>query len=70
MIYVDPVFVHTSATPFDGGITRGFVIPVDVFVNVEIEIYVLVLLRNTQNDPSVGVPLGSTSVLNPEFVRL
>jgi hypothetical protein len=70
MIYVVPVFVHTSVTLFEGGITSGFVIPVDVFVNVEIEIYVLVLFRNTQNEPSLGVPLGNTSVLNPEFVKL
>ena len=37
MIYVDPVFVHTRVVAFEGGITKGFGIPVDVFVKLLIE---------------------------------
>ena len=71
MIYVEPVFVHTRVAAFEGGITSGIGIPNIVPPELGmIDRYVVVLLRNTQNVPSVSVPLGRTSVLNPEFVML
>jgi hypothetical protein len=69
MIYVDPAFVHTVVTLFEGGITSGVGMPVNVPLGMT-ERYVLVLLRNTQNVPSGRVPAGKAIALNPEFVML
>jgi hypothetical protein len=61
---------HTRVRLFDGGIKNGIGRPVVLPPVGVIERYVLVLLRSTQNDPSVIVPLGVVSVVNPEFVML
>lgn len=60
-----------SVVLFAGGITNKFpLIPFVVPVAVT-DKYVLVLLRNTQNPPSVvGALTGKKRVLNPEFVIL
>jgi hypothetical protein len=56
-------------TLFEGGITSGFGgVPLPGLVNVEIDIYVSVLFRNTQKDPSAGAVPGRTRVFTLEFV--
>jgi hypothetical protein len=61
---------HTRVRLFEGGMKNGIGRPVVLPTPGVIERYVLVLLRRTQKAPSVIIPLGVFSVVNPEFVML